>query len=110
MRSIRRFLSCCSVLVSAAVLLCAPKLGAYTFLTPFALLENGPAVMDLRLGSASDPLLDGSTSWDAVVGNASAAWNGYINLVQFTKYAASPKAPAAHDGVNQIYWDDTVNG
>ena len=110
MRRFRNLISRVSGLIGIAAFLCLPQAHAFSFLSPLSLFPEGPVFLDLRLGSPDRALIDGNTSWDTVIENAGASWNNYISLVQFNRYAVSPKAPAASDGVNQVYWDDTVNG
>jgi hypothetical protein len=97
-------------LVAAVFLGGVPKAEAFSYVSPLSLFPEGPIVMDYQLGLVNGTLIDGSTSWDEVVQRAAGAWNNYISLATFTRYASSPKAPAANDGVNQVYWDDSVNG
>jgi hypothetical protein len=110
MRRLPNLVSRVGGIIGLAAFLCLPQASAFSFLSPLSLFPEGPIYLDLRLGSPENALIDGNTSWDTVIENAGAAWNNYISLVQFNRYAVSPKAPAASDGVNQVYWDDTVNG
>src|SRR5215204_329825 len=110
MRRFRNLISRVSGLIGIAAFLCLPQAHAFSFLSPLSLFPEGPVFLDLRLGSPERTLIDGNTSWDTVIENAGASWNNYISLVQFNRYAVSPKTPAANDGVSQVYWDDSVNG
>ena len=88
----------------------SPRVQAYTFLTPMSVWPDGTIPMDLQLGSASIALMDGNTSWKAVAENALAAWNPYIDTIQFTVYSLSPGPIANGDGINQAFFSSSVYG
>jgi hypothetical protein len=68
-------------------------------------------VMSLQLGSVSGGvLLDGSTTWGQPAESALSSWNGYIDTVQFRVIRDSTAATGLGNGVNNVFWSNTIYG
>lgn len=66
--------------------------------------------MQLELGTPSYSLIDGSASWDACAADALRGWNEVLDAMQFQSVSGSHAARAAHDGVNTVFFSNTVFG
>lgn len=66
--------------------------------------------MQLALGTPSSPLIDGSTSWDAVAQSALAAWNPYMGANTFSGVSGSSAPKAQGNGINNVFFSSTVYG
>ncbi len=110
-RSFRR--ATAPLLCIAALVCLAPcfRARAYTFIAnPPYVWPNGNVSVTLKLGSAGRTLMDGSTSWDTVARQALAAWNPYLQTIQFASATQSPGVGSNGDGVNQAFFNSTVYG
>ncbi|MDD5198762.1 MAG: matrixin family metalloprotease [Terrimicrobiaceae bacterium] len=81
---------------------------AYAFLG--SKWTTSPVVMQLQLGSSSGRLIDGSRSWNAVARGALAIWNQYLANLQFSVVTSSNTPPGDGDGVNNVFFDNSVYG
>lgn len=66
-------------------------------------------VMHLQQG-ASETLIDGSTSWNAVTEGALALWNPFLNGVAFRVVNDSTAATAQDNDINNVLWGDDGYG
>ncbi len=72
---------------------------------------TGNIVMHLQLGASSGTLIDGSPSWDASAEDALASWNAYLPATgRFTVVRNSTAARTYGNTINNVFWDDTVDG
>lgn len=71
---------------------------------------DGNVSMHLQLGAPSTALLDGATSWNAVAESALAAWNAQLTRTKFAVVRASTEPIAYGNGVNNVFWSNTVYG
>src|SRR5262249_11516211 len=83
-------------------------LDAYVFLGQA--WPDGSIVMDLQLGSSNGTLTDGATSWGQSAEGALATWNNYLGRVKFTVRRDSTATMASGNGVNNVFWSNTVYG
>ncbi len=67
-------------------------------------------VMQLGLGNAGAPLLDGNTSWDDAVLPAPVLWNQQMLRMQFSTALSPGSAAASGDHVNSVVFSPTVFG
>jgi len=96
----RFFLSALALLIAGA--------GASGYVLLGVRWATTPVVMHLELGS-TNPLIDGSTSWDTVAATALGVWNYYLRDLQFSPVIDS-KSPGNHDGVNNVFFSSTIYG
>ena len=93
---------------------CAASLSparAFTFIAnPPCVWPKGNVTMVLKLGSAGRTLIDGTSSWDSVAGQALTTWNGYLGTIQFAPTIQSPGVGSDGDHVNQAFFNSTVFG
>ncbi len=65
--------------------------------------------MQLQLGP-SGPLIDGASDWGQSVESALAIWNSVIATTQFTVVRDSPASIFFGNDLNNVYFDNTVEG
>lgn len=68
--------------------------------------------LDATATSATFPLTDGSTSWNAVAEAALSDWNTHLVRTRFTSTTSSASAAAnrSDDGINQVFFATTIYG
>lgn len=66
--------------------------------------------MHLQLGSSGGPLIDGAADWGQSVESALAIWNSVIATSQFTVVRDSTATIFFGNGVNNVYFDDSLEG
>lgn len=83
--------------------------GAYWYYGP---RWSSNPVMSLQLGAPSSgaALIDGSTSWGQPVEAAMAIWNDYLDRVDFRVIRDSTAATGLGNGVNNVFWSNTIYG
>lgn len=72
--------------------------------------QGSTIVMQLELGPSSVLLEDGSGTWNGSAANALAAWNPYMEVVQFDSVSDSQAPKAPDDGVNSVFFSNSVYG
>lgn len=72
--------------------------------------RDGVAVMHLQLGSPSNALIDGSTTWGAPAETALAIWNLYMETLQFRVVRESTAGIGARNGINNVFWSSSIYG
>jgi hypothetical protein len=82
-------------------------MGFYTD-TPWA--AGSKVLMQLGLGTTAAHLQDGMTSWNASAADAVDIWNGYLDFISFTSVSSTTVPEASGDGVNSVFFSDTVFG
>lgn len=92
----------------ASAILVVPQLAGYTFLG--SKWQNAQAHFHLKLGSSSGVLIDGSPSWNAALANALATWNSAVPGVTLTWTDSSTQPNSDGDGVNCIFFSNTIYG
>lgn len=65
---------------------------------------------NMQLGSPSQPLQDGNSTWDAAAGPAADAWNAVMNTVQIEKVLNASASQASGDHVNSVFFSSTISG
>lgn len=70
---------------------------------------NGPIVMEMQLGN-SEPLLDGSTSWNSAAEPVMALWNSNMSRASFRLVRDSTAPIGDLNGYNNVFWDTSVYG
>ena len=66
--------------------------------------------LDLNLGSPSNPLADGSTSWNQVAEAAIAIWNPYLGDGVQLQAVVSSNPAVEQDGENSVVFSDSAFG
>ncbi|MGH8164343.1 MAG: matrixin family metalloprotease, partial [Rhodanobacteraceae bacterium] len=66
--------------------------------------------LNMQLGSPSQPLQDGSPTWDAAAGPAPGYWNAVMNSVQFAQVFNSSASQSSGDRQNSVFFSSTVFG
>jgi YVTN family beta-propeller protein len=67
-------------------------------------------VMQLELGPTNVHLDDGFGTWDGSAANALALWNSHLEVVQFHPVLHSTAAKTSGDGVNSVFFSNSVFG
>lgn len=69
-------------------------------------------VIYLQFGSISNgaTLIDGSTSWNQPAEAALAAWNQYLDRVQFRVFRDETVATGLGNGINNAFWSSDIYG
>ena len=107
MRDVKRRLLASAAIATAALAVAGPLRGYY-FQTRVS--WSGPVTLQLQLGPA-DPLLDGSSDWDASAVGAIELWNQHLNApVQFEFVRNSTVAIKKNDKLNNVFFADDVFG
>lgn len=66
--------------------------------------------MQLQLGAAPSPLLDGSTSWGESAEDALAIWNQHISATRFNVVRDSTATKAGGNRQNNVFFSDNIYG
>ena len=66
--------------------------------------------MQLGFGSASIPLQDGMTSWDASAADAFDIWHGYLEYITASSVSSATVPQACDDGINSAFFSSTIFG
>ncbi len=106
-RTALRILFCgavCSFLFSSAVSLFAYYIGHSQW------PPQSTIVMQLELGATQVDLDDGFATWDDSAANALALWNAHLEVVQFANVLHSSTAKASGDGINSVFFSNSVFG
>ncbi len=80
--------------------------------------QFSPVNVQMELSSTSSsllyppsfPLLDGSTSWEAVYSGSAGVWNPYMADLQLTTSTSPGTSPGTGDGVNVAYFGTSIAG
>jgi hypothetical protein len=84
---------------------------AHSFVgNPPIIWPNGDVVVVLKLGTPGRTLIDGSTSWESVAGQALSTWNGHLGTIQFSPVTQNPGKGSDGDRVNQVFFSSRVYG
>jgi hypothetical protein len=83
----------------------------YVFFFPTGVRwPSGAVVMHLQLGAAGQPLLDGAADWGESAEAALALWNPHLASSQFQIVRRSTAPIGERNGVNNVFFDDTMYG
>jgi hypothetical protein len=71
---------------------------------------DGTVTFELQLGAPVSPLIDGSTSWDAVAQQALDIWNAQIGRLRLAGNAGSTASLAQRNSRNNVFFADDAFG
>ena len=97
------------ILLAAVCLLCISPSRSRAYWYDGAKWTTNP-VMSLQLGAPTSALIDGSTTWGQPAEAAMAAWNDYLDGIQFRVIRDSTAATGLGNGVNNVFWSNTIYG
>jgi hypothetical protein len=99
------------LLTLIAVVVSISTVVAYVFFFPSGVKwPSGPIVMHLQLGPSGRALTDGAADWGEAAEFALALWNPHIATGQFQVVRASTTGRDSRNGVNNVFFDDTIYG
>jgi len=93
----------------AVLLLAGTGAWGYAFISGKPKWPSSTIPMHLELGSGGT-LMDGAPSWNAVAQEALGIWNQWISTTQFTGMVDNSHSPGDGDGVNDVFFDNTIYG
>ncbi len=93
-----------------AIIVCSTSTPTSAFALLGAKWPAGNIVMHLQMGGGSATLSDGATSWGSVLESSMSIWNAYLNSARFTFIRDSTASKGQGDGVNNVFFSDTIFG
>ncbi len=88
----------------------APLHSAHAYSLNGKTWASGEIVLRFGLGSSALPMIDGNSSWDAVLAPVLEVWNAKVSRIHLSSVVVSPGSATSGDRLNSVVFSPTVFG